>query len=160
MPSGMLNLMTLPRRLWLRALSNSPAAGKRIWPNSLRLRNQLRRSRRQPFGSFNGQLLPGQPLEEIWSTNPLERLNKEIKRRTDVVGVFPNPDALARLAGSVLAEAHDEWQVADKRYLSEGSRHDQKSPLTNITVKIIYTTRRDATRRRFRLLREETRNET
>ena len=64
---------------------------------------------------------PPSHWKKIWSTNRLERLNKESKRRTDLVGVFPNPAALLRLAGAVLVEAHDEWQVSDRRYLSEGS---------------------------------------
>jgi putative transposase len=74
--------------------------------------------------------------KKIWSTNPLERVNKEIKRRTDVVGVFPNPPALLRLAGAVLVEIHDEWAVTDRRYLSEGSM----KAITTTTKEVAPTT--------------------
>ena len=57
----------------------------------------------------------------IWSTNPLERVIKEVKRRADVVGIFPDEAAILRLVGAVLIEAHDEWAIAERRYLSEGS---------------------------------------
>lgn len=69
--------------------------------------------------AFTG--FPAGHWKKIWSTNPLERLNKEIKRRTDVVGVFPNSASLLRLAGAVLVEQHDEWAAIDRRYLSETS---------------------------------------
>ena len=71
--------------------------------------------------------------QKIWSTNPLERINKEIKRRSRVVGIFPNEASAIRLVGAILADLHDEWQATDRRYLSEDSMsllYPQRDSLT------------------------------
>jgi transposase-like protein len=78
--------------------------------------------------------LPIEHQRQLHSTNPLERLNKEIKRRSNVVGIFPNPAAVIRLVGAVLLEQDDEWAVAERRYLSAESMKQPTAPLPSTTT--------------------------
>ena len=68
-------------------------------------------------------VFPSSHWRKIWSNNPLERLNKEIKRRTNVVGIFPNDNAALRLIGAILGDQHEEWVIA-RRYMSDKSMTD------------------------------------
>ena len=81
--------------------------------------------------------LPIEHQRQLHSTNPLERLNKEIKRRSNVVGIFPNPAAVIRLVGAILIEQDDEWAVAERRYFSAESMQATPPALSSTTQEIL-----------------------
>ncbi len=82
--------------------------------------------------------LPIEHPRQLHSTNPLERLNKEIKRRSNVVGIFPTLQSVIRLVGAILLEQDDEWAVAESRYFSAESMKQLTAPTLPATAQEIF----------------------
>jgi putative transposase len=78
--------------------------------------------------SWHSGICPLEHQRQLHSTNTLGRQNKEIKRRSNVVGVFPNPPSVIRLVGAVLLEQDDEWALTERRYLSAESMKQTTTP--------------------------------
>ena len=97
-----------------------------------KFRSSLDHGRRRERGArLHG--LPEKHWSQIHSTNPIERLNREIKRRTNVVSIFPNEAAIVRLIGAILLEQNDEWAVQPARYMSlETIGHLSDDTLVNL----------------------------
>ena len=88
-------------------------------PDSLRMITAMLEAAEPDLTGFAS--LPREHWQKVWSNNPIERLNREIKRRADVVQIFPDRGSVTRLIGAILLEQHEEWHYGERRYLSETS---------------------------------------